>query len=123
MSYHSQPCIDKDIAYKIRQKRMMLGLTQMELAEKAQINWKTINRIENQRGNTSLDIFFEIARALDMTPNELAPASYNFSSKICGIPNLDSRFHSLTALNQLTFISSVDALLDGFLSHQTPPKS
>lgn len=118
MPEHQLPTVSQEVAHKLRQRRINLGLTQMELAEKANVDWKTIHRIENHKCITNIELFFELAFALGLTPNDLAPTSYCFNTNTCCIKNLDSRFHDLSGPNQKTFIASVNALLDGFISQQ-----
>ncbi|WP_281640220.1 helix-turn-helix transcriptional regulator [Aurantimicrobium minutum] len=56
---------------KVRDFRKMRGLTQQELADNAQVDRKTISRIENSAYSPSLTSLFSIAKALEVDPREL----------------------------------------------------
>jgi transcriptional regulator with XRE-family HTH domain len=56
---------------RIRQFRQARGLTQVELAESAGVDRKTISRIENSRFSPSLINVYAIADALDVEAREL----------------------------------------------------
>jgi len=56
---------------RIRQFRQARGLTQVELAERAGVDRKTISRIENSRFSPSLINVYAIADALDVEAREL----------------------------------------------------
>ena len=107
-----------ELSDKFRQMRKMAGLTQMELAEKANIDWKTVNRLENEKGCSNIGVFFDLAQALNITPNDLAPDCYHFNQGVYGIKDLNSRFQKLSPSNQSIFLASVNALLDGFIAQQ-----
>ena len=56
---------------KVRDFRKLRGLTQQEHADGAQVDRKTISRIENTAYSPSLTSLFSIAEALDVDPKEL----------------------------------------------------
>ncbi len=56
---------------RIREVRLMRGLTQIELAQNAGVDRKTISRIENSRFSPSLINVYAIADALEIDPKEL----------------------------------------------------
>ena len=68
---------------KIRELRKSLGLTQEELAEKADLNWKMISLIENGFGNMKLNNLIRLSEALNMSFPEMI--YYCFDKK----PSLD----------------------------------
>ena len=55
----------------VRHARVQRGLTQVELAESAGVDRKTISRIENSRFSPSLINVFSIAAALELDPKDL----------------------------------------------------
>lgn len=59
------------LADNIRTYRKAAGLTQMELAEKADLHRAYVGRIEQQRINTSIEIIEKLAIALDVEPYQL----------------------------------------------------
>lgn len=56
------------IADNIRKERRRLGLTQMEIAERADISIDTIKSVENGRRAMSLDTYLNIVQALESSP-------------------------------------------------------
>jgi len=55
----------------LRSIREAKGLTQAELAEKANVNQATISKLERGGMNATLDMVYAISRALGVTPVEL----------------------------------------------------
>lgn len=55
----------------IRKRRLALGLTQEELAEKADLHWTYISGIERGVKNVSIVNLFQIAQALGTTVRTL----------------------------------------------------
>jgi len=62
-----------DFAAKVRNRRNALGLTQEELAEKANCHVNYIGGIERATRNPSLTIIISIAKALEVPSKELMP--------------------------------------------------
>ncbi|HKG04859.1 MAG TPA: helix-turn-helix domain-containing protein [Pedobacter sp.] len=60
-----------ELAQKIKELRIRKGLSQEKLAEAAQINLRTIQRIEGGETEPRGDTLQRIANALDITPDEL----------------------------------------------------
>lgn len=56
------------IADNIKLNRKKLGITQMELAERADLSIETIKCIETGKRTMSLDSFLRISQALKITP-------------------------------------------------------
>ena len=57
---------------KIREKRVKLGMTQEELAEKSGISRQTINALENGKvNNVMMATMVSIARALESTVDKI----------------------------------------------------
>ncbi|MFZ3121903.1 MAG: helix-turn-helix transcriptional regulator [Thermodesulfovibrionales bacterium] len=63
--------IKKDVGKRIRELRKLCGLTQEELGEKANLNYKFIGELERGKVNVSLDSLFRIAKALEMHVSDL----------------------------------------------------
>lgn len=63
------------LAIAVRNFRKSRGLSQAELAEKAGLDRKTINRIENGHYSPTMSNFFNISIALDLRPEELLTVS------------------------------------------------
>ena len=53
-----------DIGHRIRERRIELGLTQEQLAEKAELSPKYISIIENAKKVVQLDTFIKVCDAL-----------------------------------------------------------
>jgi transcriptional regulator with XRE-family HTH domain len=62
-----------DFAIKIRNRRHQLGMTQEELAEKADFRVNFIGGIERSTRNPSLTSIIALARALGLSPKDLMP--------------------------------------------------
>ena len=56
---------------KVKEFRKQRGLTQQDLAEAAQVDRKTISRIENSAYSPSLSSIFAIADALEIEAKDL----------------------------------------------------
>lgn len=52
----------------IRAARLELGLTQNEVAERADIDIRTIVNIENHKGNPKMEVLFPLIRELNVDP-------------------------------------------------------
>lgn len=61
----------KDFGNRVRERRVARGLTQIELAEHAGVDRKTISRIENSRFSPSLANVLAIASALSVEARDL----------------------------------------------------
>jgi len=61
----------KEFGNRVRARRLEQGLTQLDLAEGAGVDRKTISRIENSRFSPSLINIYAIADALDIEAREL----------------------------------------------------
>lgn len=56
------------IAGNVKKERKCRSITQMELAEKAELSLDTIKNVENGRRAMSLDTYLRIVHALDVSP-------------------------------------------------------
>jgi transcriptional regulator with XRE-family HTH domain len=61
----------KMIAGNIRKERKQLGMSQSQLAERADLSIDTIKSVENGRRAMSLDTYLKIVQALETTPYAL----------------------------------------------------
>lgn len=52
----------------VKKRRVELGLTQGELAEKINADPRTILNIENQKGNPKMEVLFPLIRELQIDP-------------------------------------------------------
>jgi transcriptional regulator with XRE-family HTH domain len=64
----------KKIGKRIQKKRMLMKLTQNQLAEKIGINQRFISQIENGQINASMEYIFNISIVLDLSYVELFEA-------------------------------------------------
>jgi len=55
----------------LRSRRLALGLSQEEFAEKADLHWTYVGGIERGERNLGLLNIVKVARALKITPSEL----------------------------------------------------
>ncbi|MEW6617795.1 MAG: helix-turn-helix transcriptional regulator [bacterium] len=53
---------------RVRQLRTQLGLTQEDLDEKAELDWRSIGSVERGERNLSLDSLQRVSQALGVTP-------------------------------------------------------
>lgn len=60
-----------DIGRQIQRRRKLVGLTQEQLANKANLETPTISKIENGRTKISLPSLIQIANALEISADEL----------------------------------------------------
>lgn len=59
------------LAKGVRQHRARLGISQEDLARRADLNRTYISGIENGKATASVDVLDRLSRALDVTPNDL----------------------------------------------------
>lgn len=62
---------------KIKICRKNLNFTQEELARKLQVTRQTINAIENNKYNPTLELAMKLARVLNTTVEDLFEVDYN----------------------------------------------
>ena len=61
----------RDLGLSVSYFRKARGLTQQQLAEKMDINYETISRIETANTGISTDMLFELGKALEISLGEL----------------------------------------------------
>ncbi len=62
-----------ELAKKVRLRRYELGLTQEQLAERANFHVNYIGGIERGERNPSIESLVNLAKALELSPKELMP--------------------------------------------------
>lgn len=63
----------KQLAENIRMQRAKVKISQLKLAEKADVSIDTISMIEREQGNPTLSTIVSIAKALGVDLNTLLP--------------------------------------------------
>jgi transcriptional regulator with XRE-family HTH domain len=71
----------KLIGMRIKEIRRSKGLSQEQLAEKADINSKYLSRMERGTENPTLDMFIKLANALEIEPWEMFDFGHVVSHK------------------------------------------
>lgn len=56
---------------RVKDYRLLLGISQLELAKAIGVSRQTINMIENKKYNPSLDLCINLAKALETDLNSL----------------------------------------------------
>ncbi|HFI0249895.1 TPA: helix-turn-helix transcriptional regulator [Streptococcus suis] len=56
---------------RVKDYRLLLGISQLELAKAIDVSRQTINMIENNKYNPSLDLCINLAKALQTDLNSL----------------------------------------------------
>lgn len=62
---------NKSIMNKVKNFRTAKNMSQLTLARSVEVSRQTINMIENDKYNPSLNLCIKIAKALDVTLNDL----------------------------------------------------
>lgn len=114
-SINLQPTDITTVGNLIRIQRERLGMTQLELSEKARLGEKTISRLEQGKSSMRLDTFFTLAASLRVTPNDISPTCYTTIYKDVRFSNLEAQYNMLSE-NRKQFIYDVLwSLVSGFL--------
>ena len=69
-----------EIGRRIARRRKELGLRQVQVCERAEINDKYLSCIERATSIPSLDVVMRLALALDTTPDEFLTGSIRFQT-------------------------------------------
>lgn len=110
-----QPADITTVGNLIRIQRERLGMTQLELSEKARLGEKTISRLEQGKASMRIDTFFALAASLCVTPNDISPARYTAIYKDVRFSNLEAQYNMLSE-NRKQFVYDVlRSLVNGFL--------
>ena len=99
----------------MRQRRNELQLTQETLAEKANISWDTIHRMESGKSGVKMDVFFHICDILGKAPFDFTPSRYMEQNTNTSISVL---FNQLSEANQAFLIKQIGDTITHLLSMQ-----
>lgn len=102
-----------EVSENIRSRRKDIGMTQVQLASAAQLGENTIQRIESGQAQANIESLFRLAKALGVTPNDLAPASYGFSSPNNQLNDIIKQFELLSELDKRRFLDAATILMTG----------
>lgn len=108
-----------EVSENIRNRRKDIGLTQVQLASAAQLGENTIQRIESGQAQANIESLFRLAKALGVTPNDLAPASYGFSSANSQLDNIMKQFELLSERDKRRFLDAATILMAGLCVQST----
>lgn len=61
----------KTISIVVKEQRIKKKLTQEQLADRAGINWRYVQEIENSEKNISIGIYFALCKGLGISPQAL----------------------------------------------------
>jgi transcriptional regulator with XRE-family HTH domain len=81
---------NKELAQKIKELRVRKGFSQEQLAETAQINLRTVQRIEGGETEPRGDTLKRIANALQVTPDELIDWTEQEDNKFLACLNISA---------------------------------
>lgn len=101
--------ITKTTGKKIRKIRQDLGLTQEELAEKAELDYRSIGASERGERNLSLESLVRVAKALNVNLDTLLPVVEKYKGKSerdTLIRDFESQLESLD-LQKLRFLINI----------------
>lgn len=107
-----------ELSENVRNRRKQVGMTQSQLAAAAHLADNTVQRLESVSTQTSVETLFQIAQALGVTPNDLAPKHYGFHRTKNNLSAFDDSFNLLTDENKELVMKSVSALISGFIHSQ-----
>lgn len=65
------PEYSRPLGESIKKARIAMGMTQSEVADKIDIDARTIINIENHRGNPKMEVLYPLVRCLQVDPWEL----------------------------------------------------
>lgn len=102
-----------EVGEKIREYRRALGLSQSQLGDRTNLSNNTVSRIESAQVMLSAENLFLMAEALGVTPNDISPS--RLQRKKPSLSPLDEKFCKLTPEKQRLVMSSISAMIDGFL--------
>ena len=88
------------LATNVKRLRLAAGLTQAQLAERANIGLATLQRIERAEGSASIDKLEALANALDIKPHTLLEAT-PMQEIIIAITNATDLDTLTSAINEL----------------------
>lgn len=92
---------------RVKELRKRLGLTQIDLAEKAGVRQATISELESGAANSTLVIVEKVAIALEVTIADL----FETSDRLPVDAELVRKFSQLPQEQQLLLVKTADAIL------------
>ncbi|AOA00712.1 hypothetical protein BFC22_11720 [Carnobacterium divergens] len=101
--------LKKFIAQRIKYFRLNLGYSQEKLSEKAELEPKYINKIENLKYNVKIETLEKIIKALDISLNQFF--NFQFSSTSKEIESLIVQLGNLPAEKQVKVVNSLNTLI------------
>ena len=104
-----------EVGEKIREYRRALGLSQSQLGDRTNLSNNTVSRIESAQVMLSAENLFLIAEALGVTPNDISPSRLQRMNKKPSLSPLDEKYCKLTPEKQRLVMSSISAMVDGYL--------
>ncbi|GMS53140.1 helix-turn-helix transcriptional regulator [Enterococcus raffinosus] len=99
----------KLIAERVRYFRLKKGMSQEKLSEKAELEIKYINKLENQKYNLKIDTLEQVINALDISFDEFF--NLRFSSSSDEIDELLDVIANIPKNDQLVIIKSILSLI------------
>ena len=102
-----------EVSENIRNRRRDIGMTQVQLASAAQLGENTIQRIESGQAQTNIESLVRLAKALGVTPNDLAPASYGFASQDSQLKDIVKQFELLSEPDKRLFLNAASIFIAG----------
>lgn len=109
MVYMENYELRKLIAERVRYFRLKKGMSQEKLSEKAELEIKYINKLENQKYNLKIDTLEQVINALDISFDEFF--NLRFSSSSDEIDELLDVIANIPKNNQLVIIKSILSLI------------
>lgn len=96
----------------IRIRRESIGMSQIDLSEKARIGEKTISRLELGKSSMRIDTFFTLASALSVTPNDISPVRYTSFTPDSRFTEVESRYKLLDERKKQFFYNVIILLIN-----------
>lgn len=109
MVYMENYELRKLIAERVRYFRLKKGMSQEKLSEKAELEIKYINKLENQKYNLKIDTLEQVINALDISFDEFF--NLRFSSSSDEIDELLDVIANIPKNDQLVIIKSILSLI------------
>ena len=67
---------------RIRERRVLLGISQETLAEAVGVTRNSISRYENGQTEMKLDVMYKICDFLKITPSDISPSRFHKDSEV-----------------------------------------
>lgn len=105
--------VQKEIGYRIQERRNYMGLTQKDLAERVDVAIQTISYIETGRRGMSCKVLSDICEVLQVTPNEIliGKVANPENTELQNLLNsIEKPLQSQVERNLITYINTVTIL-------------